>query len=71
TAAASSSPPDPATRAEARRPSSCPAGSSPKIEIAISRRPCDGPDYPADFDGDGFVGILDFLDALCHFGPCP
>ena len=28
-------------------------------------------DDDASLDGDGFVGILDSLDLLWHFGPCP
>jgi hypothetical protein len=27
-------------------------------------------DDGASLDGDGFVGISDFLDLLWHFGPC-
>ena len=28
------------------------------------------PGHPADFDGDGFVGITDFLELLANWGPC-
>jgi hypothetical protein len=30
-----------------------------------------GPDCAADLDGDGVVGITDFLALLAHWGPCP
>jgi hypothetical protein len=29
------------------------------------------PGDPADFDGDGVVGVTDFLQLLAHWGPCP
>jgi polymorphic membrane protein len=40
--------------------------------IAAFRVPCPCPGAcPADLDGDGFVGILDFLGLLASWGPCP
>ena len=33
---------------------------------ATCPKPC-----PADFDGDGVVGIVDFLLLLANWGPCP
>ncbi len=35
-----------------------------------STSPCAGPSCPADIDGDGEVGINDFLDLLAAWGPC-
>ena len=32
---------------------------------------CTDPGVPPDFDGDGFVGILDLLALLAEWGPCP
>ncbi len=29
------------------------------------------PPCPGDFTGDGFVNVVDFLDLLAHWGPCP
>jgi len=29
------------------------------------------PPCPSDFDGDGEVGINDFLELLANWGPCP
>jgi len=32
---------------------------------------CPIPVCPGDIDGDGNVGITDFLDLLAAWGPCP
>jgi len=32
---------------------------------------CETPTCPHDINGDGIVGIVDFLDLLAHWGPCP
>ncbi len=32
---------------------------------------CETPTCPHDVNGDGIIGIVDFLDLLGHWGPCP
>jgi hypothetical protein len=40
-------------------------------EALACRTPAPPANCLADSDGDGFVGVMDFLDLLCQFGPCP
>lgn len=42
-----------------------PAEANGFVQLQLGAVPC-----PADTDGDGDVGILDFLDVLAHWGPC-
>jgi hypothetical protein len=51
----------------------CPFGPGfghPTLELAPEAGGPD-PDCAADLDGDGVVGITDFLALLAHWGPCP
>ncbi len=40
------------------------------VAITITANKVGAVDCPADFDFDGFVGIVDFLDLLGRWGPC-
>ncbi|MEE9129698.1 MAG: hypothetical protein V3T84_06735 [Phycisphaerales bacterium] len=39
------------------------------ISLLASWGPCKG--CPADFDGNGSVGVSDLLALLANWGPCP
>ncbi|MCH7798075.1 MAG: PQQ-binding-like beta-propeller repeat protein [Planctomycetes bacterium] len=48
------------------------SSSSGNYTLALTGPPCDpGGSVPGDIDGDGMVGILDFLAMLAAWGPCP
>ncbi len=42
-----------------------------ELEDVVILQLNDGTSIPGDLDGDGTVGINDFLDLLAAWGPCP
>ncbi len=39
------------------------------VNVGVAWGPCKG--CPADFDGNGSVGVSDLLALLANWGPCP
>jgi len=46
-------------------------GKCPPEVMQAATIPLAGPECPADIDGDGVVGVTDFLVLLAEWGPCP